>query len=217
MLKKDKAKGENKIITVIVSLFLTIVVFIGLLIVQKNIISPHGKATVYIATQDLSKGTLITKENINSLFTTQVVDGQLKVSNAVDNKNNLIDHVVTENLNKGTVIAKNYFLDKNNILNKIDNPTEVSFTTNDVSNVLGGVIREGDLINISIVNKDNRSKELLKNAYVTKVFAQDNTELKRGDDKPSMTINIIIPGSLVQEFNTGVSNGNIRVSMSNNK
>ena len=49
------------------------------------------------------------------------------------------------------------------------------------------------------------------------MFAQDNTELKRGDDKPSMTINIIIPGSLVQEFNTGVSNGNIRVSMSNNK
>lgn len=215
MLRDKKVKSEKKIVTLVISLLLAIVVFIGLIIVQKNVVSPNGHATVYVATQNLDRGTLITKDNVNSLFKTEVVDGNLKVSNSVENKNKLIDHIVTQKINQGTVVANNYFLDKNDVLSKIDKPTEVSFTTNDVSNVLGGTIRQGDLINISIIN-DKRSKELLHNAYVSKVFAQDSKEIGRNDDKPAMTINVIIPGSLVQEFNTGVSNGNVRVSMSDN-
>lgn len=205
-------KIEKKISSLIISLILAIIVFIGLTVVAGKVIAPYGKATVYVATQDLNKGTLITKENVNNYFTKETVQGNLKVSNAVENENSLVNHIATENINKGAVVANNYFIDKDNILNKIENKAEVSFTTNDVSTVLGGIIRVGDIVDLSVV-KDKTSESLVKDAYVTKVFAQDNTELKRNDKKPSMTINVIIPQNLVKAFNTAVSEGKIRVSM----
>lgn len=207
-----KIKSEKKITSLIISLILAIIVFIGLTVVESKIIAPQGKVKVYVATKDLNKGTLITKENVNEYFAREIIQGNLKVSNAVENENSLIDHLVGENINKGAVVANNYFIDKNNILNKIENPVEVSFTTNDVSTVLGGIIRAGDIVDLSVV-KDKNSENLVKDAYVTKVFSQDNTELKRDDKKPSMTINVIIPQALVKDFNTAVSEGQIRVSM----
>lgn len=203
----------KKIIVIGSSVIVAGIVFVGLLTLQEKVINPHGKAMAFQLKQDITKNTLIDRDNIKNYVEKVEVPKNFIVSEAVTMPNEVLDHISTENLNKGTILAKNYFINKKSILNKIQNPVEVSFTTRDISEVLGGTLRKGDVIDLSVIEKDNQSKKIIVGAYVDKVFSGDNKKVESGSDAASMTINVIIGSADLNNFNDAVANGKIRVSM----
>lgn len=210
---KKRKTDLKKIINLGVILIIGIFVFGGLLTIENKIMYPKGKVEAFILKKDMDKGTVITESNISDYFRKDLIDGRLEVSNGVtDGRKDLLNHISKENLNAGTVVAKNYFVNKDNILNKIKNPVEVSFSTSDVSDVLGGTLREGDVVTLSKVDKDN-SEQIIKNAYVKRVFSNDNKKVEKDSDIATMTINVMIPESDLNSFNDAVENSKIRVSM----
>ncbi|MDU3356017.1 SAF domain-containing protein, partial [Clostridium sp.] len=107
------------------------------------------------AVSDIDKGTVITEENISKLFTEKNnIDGALEVSGAVKTKDDLINKVAKENINKGEVVSNNSFISKDDKFKDIDDLVEVSFNVSDISQVVGGILRSGDIIDISIIDNN---------------------------------------------------------------
>jgi hypothetical protein len=198
---------------VIISFIVSIVAFIGLLVVQQTILAPNGTSKVYIATEKIEKRTIITNENIEELFKEKYVDGELKVTNAVTSKKDLVDKIANTVIEKGAVISNNAFTHKDDILAKIKTPVEVSIKVDDISQAVGGTLRAGDMINLSVVNMITKENEkIFESAYINKVFSKEGKEIKREDVNPVVTINLIISREDEAKFNKAIELGVLRIS-----
>lgn len=122
------------------------------------------------------------------------------------------------------ILSVSLFADKKGAVPEISDPVEVSIGTNAIAQVVGGTIREGDLVNISTVRL--RTKMFQENgqngyetvpvafkAYVTETFTSSGISVSSEDDtQPVTVINILIPASEEAAFYEALEEGILRVS-----
>lgn len=200
--------------SLIISACVAIVVFIALLFVEKSLLKPNGTVEGFVAVSDIDKGTVITEENISKLFTEKNnIDGALEVSGAVKTKDDLINKVAKENINKGEVVSNNSFISKDDRFKDIDDLVEVSFNVSDISQVVGGILRSGDIIDISIIdNNTNESMIVLEDIYVDKAISSDGLQIDRSSDLSALTINILVSKDDSEKLNSYLNKGTLRIS-----
>ena len=190
--------------SLIISACVAIVVFIALLFVEKSLLKQNGTVEGFVAVSDIDKGTVITEENISKLFTEKNnIDGALEVSGAVKTKDDLINKVAKENINKGEVVSSNSFISKDDKFKDIDDLVEVSFNVSDISQVVGGILRSGDIIDISIIdNNTSESLSVLEDVYVDKAISSDGLQIDRSSDLSALTINILVSKDDSEKLNS---------------
>lgn len=200
--------------SLIISACVAIVVFIALLFVEKSLLKPNGTVEGFVAVSDIDKGTVITEENISKLFTEKNnIDGALEVTGAVKTKDELINKVAKENINKGEVVSNNSFISKDDKFKHIDDLVEVSFNVSDISQVVGGILRSGDIIDISIIdNNTNESMIVLEDIYVDKAISSDGLQIDRSSDLSALTINILVSKDDSEKLNSYLNKGTLRIS-----
>ena len=200
--------------SLIISACVAIVVFIALLFVEKSLLKPNGTVEGFVAVSDIDKGTVITEENISKLFTEKNnIDGALEVTGAVKTKDELINKVAKENINKGEVVSNNSFISKDDKFKDIDDLVEVSFNVSDISQVVGGILRSGDIIDISIIdNNTNESMIVLEDVYVDKAISSDGLQIDRSSDLSALTINILVSKDDSEKLNSYLNKGTLRIS-----
>ena len=200
--------------SLIISACVAIVVFIALLFVEKSLLKPNGTVEGFVAVSDIDKGMVITEENISKLFTEKNnIDGALEVSGAVKTKDELINKVAKENINKGEVVSNNSFISKDDKFKDIDDLVEVSFNVSDISQVVGGILRSGDIIDISIIdNNTNESMIVLEDIYVDKAISSDGLQIDRSSDLSALTINILVSKDDSEKLNSYLNKGILRIS-----
>lgn len=200
--------------SLIISACVAIVVFIALLFVEKSLLKPNGTVEGFVAVSDIDKGTVITEENISKLFTEKNnIDGALEVSGAVKTKDELINKVAKENINKGEVVSNNSFISKDDKFKDINDLVEVSFNVSDISQVVGGILRSGDIIDISIIdNNTNESMIVLEDIYVDKAISSDGLQIDRSSDLSALTINILVSKDDSEKLNSYLNKGTLRIS-----
>ena len=200
--------------SLIISACVAIVVFIALLFVEKSLLKPNGTVEGFVAVSDIDKGTVITEENISKLFTEKNnIDGALEVTGAVKTKDDLINKVAKENINKGEVVSNNSFISKDDRFKDIDDLVEVSFNLSDISQVVGGILRSGDIIDISIIdNNTNESMIVLEDIYVDKAISSDGLQIDRSSDLSALTINILVSKDDSEKLNSYLNKGTLRIS-----
>lgn len=208
-----KNKGEKKFGKIAVSLIISIILFVGLLILEKNILSPNGKVKVVVAIENVEEGTYISEENAKDYFEIKEVDGSLGFDSAITEIEELEGKVIQVAIRKGEIVSNLRYNDKDDELEKIENKVETSIRVTDVSQVVGGILREGDMINISVVNSTTTENEIvLENVYVTKAFSNDGAEIDRNSDMSALTVNIIVSAEDEAKLNQALELGTIRVS-----
>lgn len=200
--------------SLIISACVAIVVFIALLFVEKSLLKPNGTVEGFVAVSDIDKGTVITEENISKLFTEKNnIDGALEVSGAVKTKDELINKVAKENINKGEVVSNNSFISKDDKFKDINDLVEVSFNVSDISQVVGGILRSGDIIDISIIdNNTSESLSVLEDVYVDKAISSDGLQIDRSSDLSALTINILVSKDDSEKLNSYLNKGTLRIS-----
>lgn len=200
--------------SLIISACVAIVVFIALLFVEKSLLKPNGTVEGFVAVSDIDKGTVITEENISKLFTEKNnIDGALEVTGAVKTKDDLINKVAKENINKGEVVSNNSFISKDDKFKDIDELVEVSFNVSDISQVVGGILRSGDIIDISIIdNNTSESLRVLEDVYVDKAISSDGLQIDRSSDLSALTINILVSKDDSEKLNSYLNKGTLRIS-----
>lgn len=230
-MKKDKKERSILPGVVIVSLLVAVIVYAVMLNAEKTALSDYEKGTVYVTTKPVPKGTMITADYI----TQKEVDKSLIPSGAVSNPEDLTDLISVYAVDPGSIITTGMFTAVNDITKDMTQPVVAGFKADDLYQVVGGVLRSGDRINIYQVNenanKGDTSQSLANtdaegnwtetystaslvwgNVFVQEVFDSAGTVISTADTTtPAQRINIYMDNDNVAFFYAALAQGSLRV------
>ena len=230
-MKKDKKERSILPGVVIVSLLVAVIVYAVMLNAEKTALSDYEKGTVYVTTKPVPKGTMITADYI----TQKEVDKSLIPSGAVSNPEDLTDLISVYAVDQGSIITTGMFTAVNDITKDMTQPVVAGFKADDLYQVVGGVLRSGDRINIYQVNenanKGDTSQSLANtdaegnwtetystaslvwgNVFVQEVFDSAGTVISTADTTTlAQRINIYMDNDNVAVFYAALAQGSLRV------
>lgn len=230
-MKKDKKERSILPGVIIVSLLVAVIVYAVMLNAEKTALSEYEKGTVYVTTKPVPKGTMITADYI----TQKEVDKSLIPSGAVSRPEDLTDLISVYEVDRGSIITAGMLISVNDITKDMEQPVVAGFKADDLYQVVGGVLRSGDRINIYQVdenaNKGDTSQSLANtdaegnwtetystaslvwgNVFVQEVFDSAGTVISTADTTtPAQRINIYMDNDNVAVFYAALAQGSLRV------
>lgn len=230
-MKKDKKERSILPGVIIVSLLVAVIVYAVMLNAEKTALSDYEKGTVYVTTKPVPKGTMITADYI----TQKEVDKSLIPSGAVSRPEDLTDLISVYAVDQGSIITAGMLISVNDITKDMEQPVVAGFKADDLYQVVGGVLRSGDRINIyqvdENVNKGDTSQSLANtdaegnwtetystaslvwgNVFVQEVFDSAGTVISTADTTtPAQRVNIYMDNDNVAAFYAALAQGSLRV------
>lgn len=230
-MKKDKKERSILPGVIIVSLLVAVIVYAVMLNAEKTALSDYEKGTVYVTTKPVPKGTMITADYI----TQKEVDKSLIPSGAVSNPEDLTDLISVYAVDPGSIITTGMFTAVNDITKDMTQPVVAGFKADDLYQVVGGVLRSGDRINIYQVNENANKRDTSQslantdaegnwtetystaslvwgNVFVQEVFDSAGTVISTADTTtPAQRINIYMDNDNVAVFYAALAQGSLRV------
>lgn len=155
--KIKKIKTKEKKITfgsfafVLLSLVLTIGLFLGLIILQNIFTEEIVYQAVIVAKEDIPANTILTQENAGQYLTMKNMNILDMTSTTLTTADGLIGKKAIVLLSKGECVTEKDFQDISQYTENITDPVKVSIEITDTSNAVGGKLRAGDVINLSIL------------------------------------------------------------------
>lgn len=208
---------KRKLINLSISIALTGVCFFGLVLIQSKINSPNGVTDVIVAKDNIERGTVITRDNLNSLFEEKSkVDNGVVPETSIKNKNSLIGMIAENDICKNEIVNENKVKSKGKTLIDVLIPREVTIDLESIGCSVGGTLREGDLVDIVLSDDElKESTDVLNNVYINSALTSDGTKVARGQSNPTTLINVIVDQHNVEKLSTAMQKGTIRVSKVN--
>lgn len=219
--KVQTGRGKYKFL---ISLLLALVVTMGLMTYQDYRLSNYETVKAVCVKKDLAsiaEGTVISEENVAQYFVVTDVYKSMTNQNTIMSFEEIIGKQTSIQLFSGEIVTTANFNDVNEVLARINNPVETSINASDLSQLVGGILREGDIIDISIVGNEGEIIYKINEVYVTKAFNASgelidrNASSKEVTNENAMIINIIMSKSDEQVLNKNINNGRIRVAKTN--
>ena len=223
--RKKTEKGKYKIL---ISAILACAVTVGLIKYQEQALSKYetvGVVCVKPSVKSLKEGTVINEETVKKYFSVEQRQKNTVSSNALMDMEKLIGKRTSIELCANDVITTAQFSDINEKLHEISDPVETSINATDLSQLVGGILRVGDTIDISVIGDEGQLVYELRDVYVTKAFDSsgqiiDENLNEAGDGTTSnenaMIINVIIEKSDEALLDQQLSNGVVRIAKTNN-
>ena len=223
--RKKTEKGKYKIL---ISAILACAVTVGLIKYQEQALSKYetvGVVCVKPSVKSLKEGTVINEETVKKYFSVEQRQKNTVSSNALMDMEKLIGKRTSIELYANDVITTAQFSDINEKLHEISDPVETSINATDLSQLVGGILREGDTIDISVIGDEGQLVYELRDVYVTKAFDSsgqiiDENLIEAGDGSNSienaMIIYVIFEKSDEALLDQQLSNGVVRIAKTNN-
>lgn len=230
-ITRQERNRRNNIKRLVISACFALLVFVALIVIQNSILNQEKKETVYQVIKDIDVGTKITENNINDYLALKEVQVSLIPSGYITAPEDVQGKFVNREYKVNDIITSDGITDTENLYTKlIENPIEITFSTDDIASAVGGTIREGDYINIYGLRKptaeNNPSAENLylvdegftfQHVYVTKVFDSSGKEVVVGDensdsDSVVTIISVILSENDIEQFNEMLKNCSIKVT-----
>lgn len=191
-------------------------VFVILLQIEKKTLEDYEKAVVYVATEQIPRGEWITEENKDTYLERMEIDRKIVPEQAITETGALQEQIAVYTIAPGTVITAGMFETAAAITAEMERPVIAGFRAEDLYQVVGGVLRAGDRINLYCIEKEAESQETVsreswKNVFVQQVFDQSGSSIASGDDKtPAQRVNIYLEEAAVPEFYGALAKGTLR-------
>lgn len=212
-VSKEIKLKKSKIATMFICAVLGVVIFIGLLYMESKLLTPNGVEKVVVAKSKIEIGQVIDSNNLNLLFQEEERDKNELPDNAITDINSLIGCMTRNELYKGNVTPKDAVVENEKITGDTKDLVETSIVASDIGQVVGGIVREGDLVNIGVIDDTTREyKDILTNVYVNRVFGSDGTAIEKGSNLPAVGLNTLLTKGDNEILNSAIAKGAIRIS-----
>ncbi|ERI90703.1 hypothetical protein HMPREF1982_03741 [Clostridiales bacterium oral taxon 876 str. F0540] len=195
------------------SLLMAAIIFAVVITLQNKIANPNGKTEVYYSQQYISKNTIINKDNFDKYFIKREVSKDNLVEDSITNKEELLEIYTAENILKGEQISRKRIDKNSNRLKDIPNKVEYSIKFSDISEVAGGTLREGDVIDLILTeNQDNKviTQTELKNVIISKAIAADGSLINRDSKAAASALNLYLSAVDAHKLDNAVERGKIK-------
>lgn len=140
--RKKTEKGKYKIL---ISAILACAVTVGLIKYQEQALSKYetvGVVCVKPSVKSLKEGTVINEETVKKYFSVEQRQKNTVSSTALMDMEKLIGKRTSIELYANDVITTAQFSDINEKLHEISDPVETSINATDLSQLVGGILRE---------------------------------------------------------------------------
>ncbi len=192
--------------------FMFIAIFgIAVCVLIVSLVFTGKQEKVIACISEINRGTTITEDNFNDMFAVTEADGCIKPSDAVTDKESVIGKTFRYDITNGTILTEGMLADGSSISLSMNNPVTAGIKATDISQFAGGIIRKGDYIDISVIDKNTgECINVMNSVYVAGAYNSDGTEIEDGEGC-AMLLNVLIEKESESYLNTMLSMGTIRV------
>lgn len=176
-------------------------VFFGMLQVEKNILSNYEKGLVWVAVKDIPKGLMLDERSYGEYMECRELDVQLIPETGLKEARLQMNAAAVYDIEAGTILTTGMFEEKEHILDDMERPVIAGFKADDLYQIVGGVLRSGDHINIYSVAEDGQAAILWEDLYVQEVFDNSGAAVRAEDEETAvMRINVYLNAADVEKF-----------------
>lgn len=216
-LKAVKSGTSAKVI--LYCIIVTLVLYILMIFIEKSIVNADDKKEVYVAVKQVPDNFEITVSNIADYFKLEDRPESAIPDGCITQDVQLVGFITDRVILKNEIVTTASLSTQDERTKDIAHPIEVSLNASNLAQLVGGVLRTGDYINIWSVKsytvngeKMTETKNICRHAYVTRTFSSSGeAATDENSDVATMIINIIIPAEQEKEFNTAIVEGTLRV------
>ena len=187
-------------------------VYVALLEAEKNMLQSYEKTEVFVATKEIPAGEVVTQENSGVYFSAEAVDAAVVPETAIltlEDVNGLIARMPIE---KGVVLTAGMFQPLDEVTAGMKEPVVAGFRADDLCQVVGGVLRAGDLIHVYSSEEEEGTFLIWENVYVQQVFDSKGTAISNDDQATAaQRINVFLDKEDVEDFYSRLDQGTLRV------
>ena len=170
-IKKDKKPRQKITMTSLlwaaIALIVTVVLFVGLLFLQNYLSDEVIYKSVVVAKTDIPENTIITKDNAGKYLTMKNINILDTPAGALENADSLVNTKTRIGIYSNEIVTSNFVTDINKYTDNFVNPVEVSIPITSAENAVGGKIRPGDVINITMMYSSEQMGKTNASGYVT--------------------------------------------------
>ena len=187
--------------------------------IQTEILSAYDKAVVYTATSPMAAGDVMDADEAAGKVAPVEIPATAAPADAVTDPAVLADSAARYGIEPGTILCASMFETVDSVLEGMNEPVIAGFRSEDIYQVVGGVLRAGDTISIYTVDNvaeigaaEYEGTLRWDSIRVQDVF--DSSGLRIGSDDattPASRVNIYMEKGDVEEFYASLAQGSLRV------
>jgi len=186
-------------------------VYAALLQAEKNVLSEYEKAQAWVAIKDIPAGELLTEANAKEYFAAVLADASLVPETALESGEEAKGLVAVAKIEKGVLLTKGMFQPLEEITKGMQEPVVAGFKAEDLSQVVGGVLRAGDRIHI-YASEEETTNLIWENVYVQQVFDASGRAIGNEDhETAAQRINVFLDKDEVEAFYSRLDQGSLKV------
>ncbi|MBE5936524.1 MAG: hypothetical protein E7265_00665 [Lachnospiraceae bacterium] len=187
--------------------FVIVVAILTIVILNKT----GSKYEVFISNQYIKKGTVIDADNVDDLFEKKAVNKDMASESLISDRKSIINKKVIADLDNNTLIQQGFLEDKMYSVDKMKSPVTMGIKAADISEIVCGKIREGDIIDISVVEQiSGKCIDVIRNVYVAGCYNTDGTLITDDEDVASF-INVMVEKDEEQRLNEMLAKGIMKI------
>lgn len=217
--QKHGKRQRRKVIWALISLTIGVMLFVLLLKVESVALEKYQTNYVVVAKQDIASGENIQRIDIKKYFkcvqvnSACAVDGFSSLEELevwMGDKDNLL---IKDDIKEKEIVYAEKFSCVEKGYEQYEQPVEVGVKVSSYEYCVGGILRTGDLVDLSIVNLDVGSEIILEDVLILKAFDSSGAEIVPEDkDTVSVGFNLMMEKRDFEAYNTALENGTIRIT-----
>lgn len=187
--------------------------FFLLLHIEKNALSAYEKTYVWVSKAELAEGLEITEAAWNECFEQIEMDKNRVPERMVVNLSELNGMQTRIQISKGSIVTLSMFTDENSYTEGMYCPVVAGCKSEDLFQLVSGVLRKGDLVNMYTVNEELGETYLLwENVMVYQVFdASGNSIAPEDITTPAARVNLLLEEGYAEQFYNELNQGSLRM------
>ncbi|MCM1542039.1 MAG: SAF domain-containing protein [Blautia sp.] len=209
--EKQRIGSRLKTGGIVAALLSAAIVFVVMIQMEKNILTQYEKGTIYVAAAEIPKGEVVTEDNYTRFFARQQLDSSCIPPTALSSPDQIKGLVAKTDIEQGVLLTAGMFEPLDQVLESMENPVIAGFKAEDLYQVVSGVLRSGDRVNIYSVKEDTVSL-VWQDVFVQQVFDASGITIANSDrNTAAQRINVYLDREDVEQFYGELAAGSLRV------
>lgn len=209
--EKQKLHSRIKTGGILAAFVSAVAVFAVMVQMEKNILTQYEKEVIYVAAAAIPRGETVTEENYARFFVQQQLDSSCVPATAISSPDQIRGLVAKTEIEQGVLLTTGMFEPVDEILSAMEHPVIAGFKAEDLYQVVSGVLRSGDRVNIYSV-KEEEVTLVWQDIFVQQVFDASGAAIASGDGvTAAQRINVYLDQADVERFYGELASGSLRV------
>ncbi len=213
MNKREKEKRNIMPGVILVAFLASIATFFLLLNMEKNALEAYEKVMVWTTKCELAKGLELNNNSIQECFEQVEIDKDRVPGKVIETPETLVGKRTMFVIAQGTILTETMFSDEENYREGMHNPIIAGCKGDDLFQLVSGVLRKGDWVNIYMVNEElGETYMLWENIMVYQAFDASGNVIPSEDTvTPAARVNLLLEEGYTEQFYKELSTGSLRL------